>query len=567
NAAAVTPHWMQERLRRSGLRSINAVVDITNYVMLELGQPMHAFDANRIDTGIRVRQARKGERLTLLDGQECELLEGTLVIADADKPLALAGIMGGLDSAVQTDSTDIFLESAFFQPLSIIGKARQYGLHTDSSHRFERGVDFRLQERAIERASALILEICGGHPGPVQVEEVPDQLPERTAVPLRPGRIERVLGISIPDKEVERILTALEMQVEKTAKGWKVTPPSFRFDIELEADLIEELARVTGYDNIPCADTGSTLAMHPVSETAQFLDRARQGLVHRGYQEAVVYSFIDPDLQKLFQPEVPALPLSNPIASDLSVMRTSLVPGLVQALQYNLNRQQNRVRLFETGLAYLPGKSLEQVHYVAGLTCGTVLPQNWSPEPRACDFYDIKSDVELLLQLGNTGQIAEFRPIRVDFLHPGQSAGIFIGNEPAGVVGALHPLIMKHLDIDTEVYVFELKTSVICAENQRKYTEFSRFPSVRRDISIIVDATISAAEIINIIRKSASDLLSNLELFDVYQGEGIEIGKKSLTFGLTFQRSSSTLIDSEVDSLVGDVLDALHKHFGATLRE
>jgi len=566
-AAAPTPLWMQERLRRSGLRSINVIVDITNYVMLELGQPMHAFDADTLTGGIRVRQANDGEQLELLDGQLCTLVEGSLLIADAGKPLALAGIMGGEHSAVTGSTQHIFLESAYFQPLSIIGKARQYGLHTDSSHRFERGVDFKLQEHAIERATGLILQLCGGEAGPVQVEEVTESLPVRAAVPLRRQRIARVLGIEITDDRVEAILSALHMQVEATADGWTVTPPSFRFDIEIEADLIEELARVTGYDRIPGSDSGATLAMHPPHRQEHFLADARQGLINRGYQEAVVYSFIDPAIQRMFEPDIMPLALANPIASDLSVMRTSLVPGLVQALQYNLNRQQDRVRLFETGLVYRQEEVLEQTPRISGLVYGATMPPHWSAPDRPSDFYDLKSDVEFLLQAGGTRQRAEFRPAEVSFLHQGQSCEIVIDNQPVGVLGVMHPRIQQRLDLSRNVLIFELKISSICVELLKKYAEFSRFPSVRRDISLLVDESEPVAEMINIIEKSASDLLSNLELFDVYQGEGIEIGKKSLTFGLTFQRSSSTLIDSEVDSLVGDILNALHTHTGATLRE
>ncbi|MCG8325786.1 MAG: phenylalanine--tRNA ligase subunit beta, partial [Thiotrichales bacterium] len=567
DASVRTPVWMQERLRRSGIRSINIVVDITNYVLLELGQPMHAFDAGKINTGIRVTLAGGGEQLTLLDGQDCTLSKDTLIIADADKPLALAGIMGGQASAVETATRDIFLESAFFQPLSIIGKARQYGLHTDSSHRFERGVDYRLQETAIERATGLILEYCGGAAGPVQIEEHAEHLPMRSSVNLRRQRIERVLGLAIPDAEVQNVLTSLGMRLQTSGEGWQVTPPSFRFDIEIEADLIEELARVRGYDSIPRADTGSTLTMHPQDQHASVLDAVRCGLVNRGYQEAVTYSFIDPDIQQRFQPRLDCLELSNPIASDLSVMRTSLVPGLVQALQYNLNRQHARVRLFETGLVYLPGTGLEQVERIAGVICGPVCPDQWAQQARSSDFYDLKADVEFLLRVGDPGRSVDFRASQENFLHPGQSCGIFTGGTCIGAMGALHPSIQTELDISQKTFVFELETSSICSENSVKYAEFSRFPSVRRDISVLVDAAIPASEIINIIEKSATDLLSNLELFDLYQGEGIEIGKKSLTFGLTFQGSSSTLIDSEVDSLVGDVVNSLQQQLGATLRE
>ncbi len=567
NADVDTPVYIKERLRRSGVRSIHVLVDITNYVMLELGQPMHAFDADTLKNTVCVRLAEDHEKVVLLDGQECTLSADTLVIADSSKPIAMAGIMGGNDTAVSASTKNVFLESAYFNPLSIIGKARQYGLHTDSSHRFERGVDYTLQERAIERATQLILETCGGQPGPVQLQQDERHIPVRHPVKLKRDRIKRVLGIELEDAQVERVFQDLDMQVEKDPDGWQVTPPAFRFDISIEVDLIEELARVVGYDNIDGVASGADMAMHPQNDHQQYMHAAREVLIQRGYQEAVVYSFIDPGLQQLFQPESSALELANPIASDLAVMRTSLLPGLVQTVAYNLNRQQERPRLFESGLVFLPAATLQQRYCLAGAITGDIEPTGWDNQKRHVDFYDIKADVEELLMLAGIQDSVEFLPGHVSFLHPGKSAAIKSGEIQLGWVGALHPSIQQQLELTTTVYLFELEISSKFYEKIIKFDEFSRFPSIKRDISVLVDQRVAVAEAFNIIRNSASDLLSNLQLFDVYQGEGIEIGKKSLTFGLTFQQSSRTLTDSEVESLVGDILGALHTQLGATLRE
>ncbi len=562
-----TPLWMVEKLRRSNIRSINPIVDITNFVMLELGQPMHAFDNDKLEGSVQVRYANKKEKLTLLDGQECELDEETLVIADEKNPLAMAGIMGGLDSSVSESTADVFLESAFFKPEMIIGDARKYGLHTDSSHRFERGVDFKLQEQAVERATQLVQEVCGGKAGPVIKETDEAALPRRDAVMLRSARIQRVLGIEVDDTMVHSILEQLGLEVKTTEEGWEIIPPSYRFDINIETDLIEEIARVIGYDNIETESLASKMSMHaePISRTV--LEKIRNLLICRGYQEAITYSFVEPSLNELFNSDDDSLILANPISAEMSVMRSSLIPGLVQALQYNVNRQQARIRMFESGLVFKEPKNLKQILNLAGIIYGEVEPEQWDKKTSSSDFFDLKSDIEAILgQFIQTGSV-KFLASKQKFLHPGQSSEIVVGDQVVGFIGALHPSLLQKLDLAKGVFAFDLDLSAICIENVVKCHEISKFPSVRRDISILVNEAISVAEICENIKKSASDLLTNLELFDLYQGEHIDIGKKSLTFGLTFQRSSSTLTDTEVESTVNGILGSLADQFGATLRE
>ena len=565
--SAPTPLWMIEKLRRSGIRSISAVVDISNYVMLELGQPMHAFDLAKLNGDICVRYANNKEKLTLLDGESHELDDKTLVIADADKAVAMAGIMGGLDSAVGDDTQDIFLESAFFTPELIIGDARRYGLHTDSSHRFERGVDFELHLLAIERATSLIMSICGGEAGPVSAERSSEHLPKRSQVSLRQARIKRLLGIEVEASEVEEILKKLGLDVEPTEQGWNVTPPSYRYDIALEVDLIEEIARTIGYDNIQADSLSAHIQLKNTDSRQSGLEQARSLLVNRGYQEAITYSFISEQSNAVFKGQSASLQLSNPISSELSVMRSSLIPGLLEAVQYNLNRQQNRVRLFESGLSFNLGKELKQSLKIAAIATGEIEPEQWDTKQSSCDYYDIKGDVEALLRLQSSSKAVKFMASEHEFLHPGQSSDIYIENQYVGFVGVLHPSLLKQYGLETAPVFFELDIEHIFDENVVKFSEISKFPSIRRDISILVDENISYEKIHACIKKSAPDLLTNLELFDLYQGEHIDIGKKSLTFGLTFQGSSSTLTDTEVESLKDNVLNSLRNELGATLRE
>ena len=568
NPAAETPMWIQEALRRSGLRSLGPVVDITNFVLLELGQPMHAFDLGKINGGIRVRHAKKNEPLTLLDGQEIKLNKGTMVIADESRPVALAGIMGGADSAVSDSTTSILLESAFFNPLSIAGRARSYGLHTDSSHRFERGVDPEIQRRAIDRATGLIIKTMGGKAGPIVEVVNEDKLPERQLVTLRVSRIKRVLGQEISPAEVENILKRLELALEPVDGGWIVSPPSFRFDIEIEEDLIEEVARVYGYDKLPTTLPDSGSHMLASSERQVAMGRLQEILINRGYQEAITYSFIDPELQQLFSPGEPPIELSNPISADMAVMRTSLWPGLAQALVHNLNRQQNTVKFFESGLKFLAqGADIKQERFISGMVTGSLLPEQWGEKGRPADFFDLKGDVEALLAtVADIGSFS-FKSELHAALQPGQTAGIYDANDrKIGILGALHPTVESKLGIDQKVYVFEIELK--CFENARipHFEVLSKYPEIRRDIALVMDESITIDQLEKVVHEAASGLLTHFQLFDVYQGKGIDSGRKSVAFGLTFQDQSRTLEEADVEGAMAPILSAFENKLGATLR-
>ena len=564
---AKTPVWMSERLRRCGLRSIGPVVDVTNYVLLELGQPMHAFDLDKLHQGIVVRQADTKQQMTLLDGQSIKVPRGALLIADHKGPLALAGIMGGAHSAVSDSTTNIFLESAYFSPDAIAGRARSLGLHTDSSHRFERGVDPGLQRQAIERATALLLEIVGGKPGPVIEVKQSAHLPKRKAVKLRYQRLLDVLGVTLPRPHVQRILKRLGLTVTVSADGWKAVPPGHRFDIEREEDLIEEVARLYGYDAIVPAAPRASLAMKPAPETEIGSRLVGSCLTARGYQEVVSYSFVDPGLQAMLVPERDAPALSNPIAADLSVMRASLWPGLVAAVRHNLNRQQYRVRLFETGRRFEKiGKKTVEIPTLAGAVSGPVLAKQWGVSERNSDFFDTKADLESVLDLAKGAEF-EFRPGQHAALHPGQTAELIREGCRVGWIGKLHPAIEAKLDISQPLYLFEVDISALQAVKIAEFQEISRYPSIQRDLAIVVDLEVPAESLLRTIRKSAGKLLVNLELFDDYRGEGIDSGRKSLALGLTLQDSSRTLKEVEVDTVITRVVAALQSEHGGQLRQ
>ena len=567
NVKALTPLWMVEKLRRGGIRSIDPVVDITNYILLELGQPMHAFDLNQIEGGIRVRFAEEGEKLVLLDGQEIELTTDSLVIADHQKPLALAGVMGGEHSGVNGDTVDLLLEAAFFNPITIAGKARSYGLHTDSSHRFERGVDYELARTAMERATALVLDICGGQPGPVVEVASEDNLPTVADIPLRRERITRVLGVSFEDAEVSEILTRLGMDVSETEQGWLAKAPSYRFDMAIESDLIEELARIYGYNRLPVRTPVAATPLAAAPEDKIGLMDIRRVMVARGYHEAVTYSFVDPELQKAIDPEVDALALMNPISSDMSVMRTTLWPGLIKAAEYNLKRQQSRVRLFETGLRFEPSDGgLKQIPTLAMLATGGRLEQSWTGAADAVDFFDVKGDVETLL--GRTGALESFRfiPDSLPALHPGQSARIEKDGQIFGWIGALHPSIEKQLGLKQRVYLVQFDLETLRQTAVPAFAELSKFPEMRRDLALVVDQEVAVDTVLDGIRESAGEFLTGVNLFDVYVGKGIDINRKSLALGLTWQHPSRTLTDQEVNDSVDAVLSHLADTTGATLR-
>ncbi|WNB74186.1 phenylalanine--tRNA ligase subunit beta [Methylomonas koyamae] len=567
NPAAQTPLWMQERLRRSGIRSLSPVVDVTNYVLVELGQPLHAFDAEKLSAPVVVRRSRAGEPLALLNDQSIELDGEALVIADQREALALAGVMGGKDSAVHGETRDIFLECAFFNPISIAGKARQFGLHTDSSHRFERGVDFNLQRRAIERATQLILAIAGGSPGPVTEVISSEALPNRSAVKLRSARIEKVLGIQYSDAQVHDLFGGLGMQVARCDGGWDVTPPSFRFDIAIEEDLLEEIGRVYGYNNLPSSSLLMRSALGQAPESVLALERLQDCLVDRGYQEAITYSFVDEAMQNAMAPGDEFIKIQNPISSELAVMRTTLWCGLVNAALYNINRQQSRVRLFETGLRFFYEEGrIQQRKVLAGLALGQIHPEQWGEKSRKVDFFDVKADVEALL--GLSASKMRFEATQHPALHPGQSARILTTcGEAIGLLGMLHPTLQKQLGFDNPVFLFELSQEAILQRNVPKFSPLSKFPSVRRDMALLVAEEVSADAILACIAESDEQAIRDVSVFDIYRGQGVAEGCKSVALSLVLQDFSQTLTDAEIDAIFRRVLETLTAKLNAKLRE
>ena len=566
NVKAETPLWMQEKLRRSGFRSLGPVVDVTNYVLMELGQPMHAFDLDKLNGGITVRLATNDEEVELLDGKKVNAASDTLLIADDKSNLALAGIMGGDSSAVSDDTQNIFFECAFFTPDAIAGRARRYGMHTDSSHRFERGVDPALQANAIERATDLLLQIAGGEAGPVIEETTNAYCIERESIHLRRARIKRILGITLADDEIQTILTRLGMKVEAVDGGWNVTAPSFRFDIAIESDLIEELIRIHGYNNIPRVMPVYAAVMREKTEKQLAMHSLRQNLLDNGYFESVTYSFVDPEWCKVLAPNEQTIPLANPMSSEMSVMRTTLWAGMLKVLQYNLNRQQSRVRLFETGLRFVEQDSgTLQQPMLAGVVTGNLLPEQWAADSRTVDFFDVKGDVEALLALagGEIEFVADVHP----GLHPGQSARIKKDGKSIGWFGALHPEAQKTLDIDQKVYLFELELGSVCDKNVPEFNVLSKFPEVRRDISLLVDEKLSVSAIKECIVRAGSEVLKDTIVFDVYAGKGVSPGLKSIALGLILQDFSRTLIDDDVDKEMQKIVSSLEKELNATLRE
>lgn len=571
NLNADTPLWMQERLRRSGIRSIDPVVDVTNYVLLELGHPMHAFDLDQLQGSIHVRMAAAEEKLTLLDGQEVTLTNDVLVIADEVKPLAMAGIFGGQGSGVTTNTRHIFLESAFFAPSAIAGRARRYGLHTDASHRYERGVDPELQRTAMERATALLLEICGGEPGPIVEAKSDEHLPKAAQVSLRAERLAKVLGIHIEAAEVTEILQRLDFVVTATEQGWDVIVPSFRFDIRIEEDLIEEVARIYGYHRIQAAAPAAQLRMIPRREGNLTTDQLKRVLIDRGYQEAITYSFVDPKHQAMLFEEVAALTLPFPISVEMSSMRVSLWPGLIGAVAHNQKRQQQCLAFCETGLRFIPDVNAEngvvQQPMIGGIRAGKAYPEHWQEGERHVDFYDIKGDVEALLAL--TGKADEFRFVadQHSALHPGQSAAIFKGDKLVGYIGAIHPQYEKALGLSGRTFVFELELAAVTERSIPVAQAVSKYPSIQRDLAIVVKATIPAGEIFTAIENIGVNHLVDLHLFDVYQGAGVAEGYRSLALSLTLQHPERTLEDNEINAAVKTVVEMLTSEFGATLRE
>ena len=561
-----TPLYMVERLRRAGIRSIDAVVDITNYVMLELGQPLHAFDLDALEGGIRVRTAQPEERITLLDGGERVLTPDTLVIADHQKALAMAGIMGGEGSGISGETRHLFLEAAFFAPELMAGRARHYGLHTDASHRYERGVDPELAYQAVERATQLLLEFVGGEAGPVTDVTSSTDLPQREPVTLKAVSIQRMLGIDLASDEVTRIFTGLGFTVEAdTDKGsWRCTAPSWRFDMGREADLLEEIARIYGYDNILVEPVRGAASADAAAESATPQSVIKQRLVARGFNEAITFSFVSPELQQLIDPDIEPVVLKNPISSDLAVMRTSLIPGLLSAAAHNINRQQTRVRLFETGLRFMPGESLAQTPMLGLLLCGRRMPEGWASNAESVDFFDMKGEIEAVLQAAD--QTVTFRSAVRPGLHDGQTAEILLGEEVVGVMGRLHPSTAKTLKLPEQTFVAELELASLMGRALPDYEEISKFPEVRRDIAVIVNRETPSAAVLETARASAGAALTDARIFDVYEGDGVAENAKSLAIGLTFRDQSRTLTDEEINESLTQVIESLGEKLGATLR-
>jgi phenylalanyl-tRNA synthetase beta chain len=557
NAQATTPRWMAERLERSGIRPLLAPVDITNYVLLELGQPMHAFSLSRLQGDIEVRLARTGESLQLLNGQTAELAPDMLVIADANGPLALAGIMGGQPSSVERFTVDVFLEAAFFAPTAIAGRARRLGLSTDSSHRFERGVDFGATRLAMERATALLVDICGGQAGPITAAEA--ALPQRAPITLRLARLKRVAGVELDADQLVRDLTALGAGVERRDDSLIVTPPSFRFDLVIEEDLIEEAVRLFGYDNIPAQPPAAPSRMLPQDETVLPDDALRQMLVGLDYQEVITYSFVDPAWETALDADAKPLPLANPISSQLSVMRTTLWGGLIETLRHNLNRQQERVRIFELGRVY--ASQVAQPMKLGGLIYGDVQPEQWGAPARRVDFFDLKGDLERLF-----GHALDTRPGSHPALHPGQSAELWIDGHAIGWVGAMHPRLVQAFDLASAPVLFELDSQVLARRGLPRHAALSRFPMVRRDLAFVLDTHIPAGDLLAALREAAPVQVRSIDVFDDYRGKGMTENQKSLAIRVVMQDTQRTLMDQEVEDAVQKLVSAALRQCNASLR-
>ncbi len=584
-----SPSWMIERLRRSGIRSINPAVDVTNYVMLELGQPMHAFDADKLQGDIQVRLARDGERLTLLDGRDVALEADTTIIADDRGPIGIAGIMGGNSTGVDETTTNVFLESALFLPELIAGKPRRYSSHTESAHRFERGVDPAGQVEALEYATGLLRTISGGQAGPVSDWQAPERLPIRSSTELRQSRLARVLGISVPRSSVDTIFTRLGICHKPADEGWLVTAPSYRYDLAIEEDYVEEVARVLGYESLPRTYPSHKLAFRAVPENRVAPIDVKRLLVARNYQEVVTYSFVEANEQQLLRPDLQALPLANPLSSELGVMRTTLIGGLINTLQYNRARQAGSMSLFETGLRFVANSqadaasgldryiavdhgmdqqsdvSVQQQTMLAGLVVGRRQLENWNADTDQADFFAVKADLEALFQQSN-GVAVKFIATDLAMLHPGQRAAIEVDGALVGYVGALNPVLQSALDLSVVPLVFEVSLHAFHKAQIPKANLLSRYPQVRRDIALLVDEAVSYQSILDVVQQASSEILREVRVFDVYQGDKLPVGKKSLAIGLILQDFSRTLEDRDVEQVVSGIVTALDKACGAVLR-
>ncbi len=564
NSKATTPLWLSERLRRSGIRSVSAIVDITNYVMLEIGQPMHAFDYDKIKGNIRVRFAQKGENITLLDESEVKLSEDTLVIADDDGAIAIAGIMGGLRTAVDDNTQNILLESAAFNPLSIVGKPRVYGMATDSSYRFERGVDYQLQEKAIERASRLVMDICQGETG--ITHSLRHEKPQKTHLLLKYDTISRILGLELGRQQIKTMLQNLNMQVIESEQGFDIIAPSYRFDINIEADLVEEIARLYGYENIQRQSPKAALSINSKKQAVSRVNQIKNLLVNRGYTETITYSFIDEKSFRLFSEQQP-IKLSNPISSELSCMRDSIWPGLLKVLQFNLNRQQQRVRIFEEGLSFVQKDGdIIQNRLFSALIYGNSQEEGWNAEKRLVDFYDIKGDLESVL-LASGVENYQFRNSKHPALHPGQAANVYSNEKKIATLGRLHPDLEKAFDLSNPCFLFELELNNLPQQQKVRFKALSRYPGVKRDLALIVKDDVKAQDILDSIFSSGCNYLNDVKIFDVYSGKGVDLGFKSIAVSISFQSEQKTLTDEDINRDIDQIMQKLTNDTGAQLRD
>lgn len=568
NPDATTPVWMAERLRRSGIRTLHPVVDVMNYVMIELGQPMHAFDLAQVNGNIQARFGDASEELELLDGQTVKLNDKVLVIADQDKPLAMAGVMGGAASAVQGHTQDVFLESAFFNPITIAGVARKYGLFSDSSQRFERGVDPQLQLKALERATALVLAICGGEAGPIVEAADAAYLPQAVRFNFDTNKVLKLTGISIPLTEMRTLLEGLGIKITVNGSDFMAEIPSHRFDLQQQVDLVEEIVRLNGYDKLKAQAMNTAIQAGTSSERERLAYQLSHWFRSKGYNETISYSFVDPEIQDALYPNKEFMQLLNPISSELSQMRIGMWPGLIASMIYNVHRQQNAIKFFELGVVFdVNNQQLTERPCVAALLSGEKGALNWSETAGSYDFYDLKGDVQALFALLKIKQV-QFVPAQHDALHPGQSAQIVIDNQPAGWLGVLHPRIAAALDLDKDVLLFELNLESLMTSNPPRYKTISKYPQIRRDLSFLVDKEITALDIERVVRTvSTEDWLKAFDVFDVYMGKGIPEGKKSVAISITLQDASRTLVDAEINSLISAIIKALESEFSILLRD
>jgi len=584
-----SPIWMIERLRRGGVRSINPAVDVTNYVMLELGQPMHAFDCKKLQGSVHVRLARKAERLVLLDGRDVELQPGTTVIADDSGAIGIAGIMGGLSTAVDESTTELFFESALFLAQEIIGKPRSYGMHTESSQRFERGVDPTGQIEALEYASGLLITLAGGKAGAITDWQSAERMPVPVALTIRQSRMKRVLGMEVEPTEVTRLFNQLGIDCTPTETGWSVVAPGYRYDLQIEEDFIADIGRMHGFDKLPRTLLAHTPRLHAVPETRVSPLEIKQRLAARGFQEVVTYSFVEAAQQSLLRPDLVALPLANPISSELGVMRTTLVGGLLDVMRRNQSRQLPSMRLFETGLRFLPlaesqsadsvdpvimagygddqqiDEQLQQQNMLCGLVVGRMKAENWNSGSDDNDFYSLKADVDALFARANAG-VVEYWPCALDMLHPGQRATITVDATPVGFIGALNPALQNKLNLSGLPFVFELSLAALLTARVPAARDLSRYPQVRRDIALLVDDTVTNQSLVHTVRQASPEMLQAVLVFDVYQGGKVGKGKKSMALGLILQDFSRTLEDAEVEKAVAHIVELLGREHGAELR-